>query len=205
MALRVALSGLSSEGKRCRSSYDLLTTLSTSRYAIHCEAQSPLQFIALQRGLYMSRRYLRLILGLVLSLPCAAAQDSISLGIRLALASSLEAIGGEAPYLGLQLGVRALDPVELRASYDISLGLEYASADLLYSQSLGTDLRGCAGLGPDYYADGWNGETDYGVHGTAGVEYRTGIVGLFVEAQPIYGFGLTALRFRIWSGVNFIF
>ena len=145
------------------------------------------------------------LIGLVFLLPYAAAQDSVSLGVRLALASSLESIGGEAPYLGLQLGIRALDPVEVRASYDISFGLEYASADLLYSQSLGSDLRGYAGFGPDYYADGWNGETDYGVHATAGVEYRTGIVGLFVEAQPIYGFGLAALRFRIGSGINFIF
>lgn len=149
------------------------------------------------------KRAFALLIFLVLS--CAAAQGSVYLGVRLAGATLLEEIGGGAPFLGVQLGVRVLDPVELRVAYDASLGLTYAQADLLYSQPLGDGLRGYAGAGPDSYADGWNGETDVGIHGTAGLEYRTGIVGLFAEAQPIYGFGIAALRIRSSLGVNFHF
>lgn len=142
---------------------------------------------------------------ILLVLSCAAAQGSVYLGVRLAGATLLEEIGGGAPFLGVQLGVRALEPVELRAAYDVSLGVSYAQADLLYSQPLGGGARGYAGAGLDSYADGWNGETDVGVHGTAGLEYRTGIVGLFAEAQPIYGFGTAALRARLGLGINFYF
>ncbi len=141
---------------------------------------------------------------LALALSYAAAQDSIYLGVRLTGATLLEEIGGGAPFLGVQLGVRALDPIELRAAYDVSIGVAYAQADLLYSQSLGNG-RGYAGAGLDYYEDGWNGENDYGVHGTAGLEYRTGIVGLFAEVQPIYGFDVASLRIRSSLGVNFHF
>lgn len=141
----------------------------------------------------------------LLILSCAGAQGSVYLGVRLTGATLLEEIGGGAPFLGVQLGVRALDPVELRVAYDVSIGVSYAQADLLYSQPLGGSIRGYAGAGLDYYEDGWNGERDFGVHATAGTEYRTGIVGLFAEAQPIYGFGIAALRIRSSLGVNFHF
>ena len=133
----------------------------------------------------------------------AAAQERVYLGLRLAGASGLEEPDiGFLPFLGLQAGVRLAGPLELRAAYDVSLGVSYASADLLYSQPLGDGFRGYAGAGPDSYADGWNGETNYGVHATAGVETRTGIVGLFAEVAPLYGFGVAALRVRPGLGVN---
>ena len=145
------------------------------------------------------------VLMVLLSCFCTNAQETLYLGVRLAGASSLEAGGGAAPYLGLQLGVRALEPVDLRVSYDVSLGLTYASADLLYTQPLSENVRAYTGIGPDYYTDGWNGESGYGLHGTVGLEYRTGLVGLFAEAQPIYGFAIAALRIRFGLGVNFHF
>jgi hypothetical protein len=133
-------------------------------------------------------------------------RDTVYIGLRLAAASPLESLYygffSPLPFLGLQVGVRALDPLELRAAFDLSLGLEYASADLLYSHTLSPDERLYGGLGPDYYSDGWNGETDYGAHATVGYEYRTGSFGFFAEAQPIYGFGIAALRLRLTGGVN---
>lgn len=147
----------------------------------------------------------RLLFGL-LTLSCAAAQDTLYVGLRLAAATGLEEVAsGVAPYLGLQVGLRALEPLELRAAYDVSLGLSYAQADLLYSQPVGDGLRGYAGVGPDLYENGWNGERGSGVHATAGLEVRTGIVGFFAEAQPLYGFGLGAFRVRSSLGVNLHF
>lgn len=146
---------------------------------------------------------------LVLSLTAAshaAAQDTLYLGLRLAGGTGLEEVEtGLVPFLGLQVGARLTGPLELRAAYDLSLGLSYAHADLLYAQPLGDGFRGYAGAGPDYYADGWNGETDGGVHATAGLEYRTGIVGTFAEIAPVYGFGTAALRVRSSLGVNLHF
>ncbi len=154
----------------------------------------------------MKRALLFLVLGLAAVSSHAAAQERVYLGLRLAGASSLEEPDiGFLPYLGLQAGLRLAGPLELRAAYDVSLGVSYASADLLYTQPLGDGFRGYAGAGPDYYADGWNGETDGGVHAAAGVEYRTGIVGLFAEVAPIYGFGSAALRVRSSLGVNLHF
>ena len=149
----------------------------------------------------------RFVLALLapLALSYVAARDSIYLGVRLTGATLLEEIGDGAPFLGVQLGVQALDPVELRAAIDISVGVGYAQAELLYSQPLGDSFKGYVGAGLDSYSDGWNGETDFGVHGTAGVEYRTGIVGFFGEVQPIYGFGIAAFRMRSSLGVNFHF
>ena len=151
----------------------------------------------------MKRKFILLVL-LVSS--CAAAQDTLYLGFRLAAATGLEEVAsGVAPYLGLHVGVRALDPLELRVAYDVSLGLAYAQADLLYSQPVGDGLRGYTGLGLDLYENGWNGERGYGVHATAGLEVRTGIVGFFAEAQPIYGIDLSAFRVRSSLGVNLHF
>lgn len=138
--------------------------------------------------------------------PCAAAQDTLYLGLRLTGATGLEEVAtGLVPFLGVQVGVRALEPLELRVAYEVSIGLTYAHADLLYSQPLGDGLRGYAGVGPDYYEDGWNGARGYGVHATAGFEVRTGTVGFFAEAQPIYGIDLGALRLRSSLGVNLHF
>lgn len=147
-----------------------------------------------------------LVLGLLALSPCAAAQERVYLGLRLAGASGLEEPDiGFLPFLGLQAGVRVAGPLELRAAYDLSLGVSYASADLLYAQPLGDGFRGYAGAGPDYYADGWNGETDGGVHAVAGLEYRTGSAGFFAEVAPVYGFGVAALRVRSSLGVNLHF
>lgn len=145
------------------------------------------------------------VLFVLLALSGAAAQDTLYLGVRVAGATLLEEWVELVPYLGVQLGVRALELIELRAAYDVSLGVSYAHADLLYSQPLGDELRGYVGAGPDYYANGWNGERGYGAHGTAGIEYRTGIVGLFAEVQPIYGFDIGTFRLRSGFGVNFHF
>ncbi len=145
------------------------------------------------------------ILFVLLVLSSAAAQNNVYLGVRLTGATLLEEIGGGAPFLGVQLGIQALDPIELRAAYDTSIGVSYAQADLLYSQPLGDAFRGYTGAGLDSYSDGWNGKEDFGVHGTAGVEYRTGVLGLFAEVQPIYGFGIAAFRIRSSLGINFHF
>ena len=147
-----------------------------------------------------------LVCSLIVLLSHAAAQERVYVGLRLAGGTGLEEPDiGFLPFLGLQAGVRLAGPLELRAAYDLSLGVSYASADLLYSQPLADGLRGYAGAGPDYYADGWNGEADYGAHVSAGLELRTGSAGFFAEIAPIYGFGTAALRVRSSLGVNLHF
>lgn len=151
----------------------------------------------------MKRFVLTLLTLLVLS--SAAAQDSVYLGVRVAGATSLDESAEEIPYLGLQFGVRVTGPLEVRAAFDTLLLASSAHADLLYIQPLGGGARGYLGAGPDLYTNAFNTEMNYGAHATAGIEYRTGIVGLFAEAQPIYAFSAAALRARLGLGVNFHF
>lgn len=152
----------------------------------------------------MKRPLLLFLLSLMAAFPYAAAQNSVYLGVRLAGATVLEEDGESLPFLGVQLGVRVLEPIELRVAFDASVGVFYRQADLLCSQPLGDD-RGYVGAGLDYYENGWNGEENYGVHGTVGFEYRTGSVRLFAEVQPMYGFDVAVFRIRSSLGINFPF
>ncbi len=137
-------------------------------------------------------------------LSCAGAQSTY-IGLRLAGASSLDESAERLPYLGLQVGIRVTGPLEFRAAFDTFLLASSVHADLLYAQPLGGGAHGYLGAGLDLYANVFVAEANYGAHATAGLEYRTGIVGLFAEAQPIYAFSAAALRARLGLGVNFHF
>ena len=131
-----------------------------------------------------------------LLLPLAAAEDTAYLGVRLA-GSSLE------PFLGAQVGAQVAGPLELRVGYDVSVGVYRAHADLLYTQPFGSGVRGYVGVGPERLDDGWTGRAAYGVHATAGAEYRSGVAGFFAEVQPAYLFDLDPFSVRLGLGVNF--
>lgn len=137
-------------------------------------------------------------------LSCAGAQSTY-IGLLLAGASSLDESAERLPYLGLQVGIRVTGPLEFRAAFDTFLLASALHADLLYTQPLGGEVRGYLGAGPDLYTNAFVAQANYGAHTTAGVEYRTGIVGFFAEAQPIYAFSAAALRARLGLGVNFHF
>ena len=140
----------------------------------------------------MRRTLLALIIGFSSQ---AAAQDAGCLGVRLA-GSSL------GPFLGAQAGARVGGPLELRVGYDASIGVNRAHADLLYTQPLGSGVRGYLGAGPEHLDVGWTGRAACGLHATAGAEYRSGVAGFFADVQPAYLFDLEPFSVRLGFGVN---
>lgn len=141
----------------------------------------------------MRRTLIALIIGFS---SLAAAQNTAYLGVRLE-GSSL------GPFLGARVGARVAGPLELRVGYDVSVGVSRAHADLLYAQPLGSGVRGYVGAGPERLGNGWTGRSAYGLHATAGAEYRSGVAGFFAEMQPAYLFDLEPFSVRLGLGVNF--
>ncbi len=154
------------------------------------------------------KRPLPVLLAL-LALSCASAQDAY-FGLHVDVVGSPDP-GSVAPLGGLQLGGPLLDGVELRASGFVLVLVNFLQVDLLYWQRLSDTLRGYAGGGPDVLLLAFTDGPALGVHGTAGVEYRTGsLIGLFAEVQPIFvvsgpytGFGTFFGKLNL--GVNFHF
>lgn len=149
------------------------------------------------------KRILPVLLALLI-LSCAGAQNSY-FGLRLAY-TPIDFFGTQLPLFGFQLGAPVADNLELRGTLDTVVLLSFAQVDLLYSVGFSDDLRGYVGGGPDVLSVGPFQYPSAAVHGTAGLEYETGRVGLFAEAQPILPLpDLQYPLFKLGAGVNFYF
>ena len=111
---------------------------------------------------------------------------------------------------GLQLGGPVAYGLELRGSLDTALIASDIGVDLLYPFAVSADTRGYAGGGahflhlvfatPDSYGN------TFGLHGTAGLEYRTGdTTGLYSEVRPYLLLGDTLIAVKVRAGVNLYF
>ena len=140
----------------------------------------------------------------LLALSCAQAQSSY-FGLRLGY-TPLDFLGIQLPLFGLQYGGPVANNLELRGTLDTIYLFSFAQADLLYSVGFSDDLRGYLGGGPGVIFVGLFEVPDAEVHGTAGLEYRTGSVGFFAEAQPIFPLpDLQYPLFKLGAGINFRF
>lgn len=148
------------------------------------------------------QRFLLVLIALV-TLSCVQAQGSY-FGLRLAY-TPIDFFGTQLPLFGFQLGVSVADNLELRGTLDTVVLLSFAQVDLLYSVGFSDDLRGYVGGGPDVTFVDLFRYPSAAVHGTAGLEYRTGRVGLFAEAQPILPLPDLRTLFKLGAGVNFYF
>ena len=132
----------------------------------------------------MKRSLLVLLVLLILSF--AGAQDSY-FGLHVDGVADLSNPGPIAPLPGLHLGFPVLGSVELRISILTLLLANFLQLDILYTEDLSDTLRGYGGVGGDVGGTAFTDDGIFGVHATAGVEYRLGSgVGLFGEVQPLY-------------------
>jgi hypothetical protein len=149
------------------------------------------------------KRFLQVLLAF-LALSCAGAQNSY-FGLRLAY-TPIDFFGTQLPLFGFQLGVPVANNLAFRGTLDTIVLLSFAQVDLLYSVGLSSDLSGYIGGGPDVTFVDMFRYPSAAVHGTAGLEYRTGSVGFFAEAQPILPLpDLQNPLFKLGAGVNFHF
>lgn len=101
--------------------------------------------------------------------------------------ADLSNAGPIVPLPGLHFRFPVHDSVELRVSILTSLLVNFLQLDVLYTAPLSDTLRGYAGLGGDVGEIALTEDGIFGVHATAGVEYRLESgVGLFGEVQPLY-------------------
>ncbi|CAA9583911.1 MAG: hypothetical protein AVDCRST_MAG86-3491 [uncultured Truepera sp.] len=141
----------------------------------------------------------------VLGLGVAQAQESY-FGVGASVLTNFT--DGAAPLLNLQFGGPVADTLELRGTVDTLLFLSNLGADLLYAFDVSPEVEGYAGGGVDFayiFIPGLAAGSAFALHGTAGLEYRTGAVGLYGEVQP-YGLlsaPILALKARV--GINFYF
>lgn len=127
-----------------------------------------------------------LVLLALSALSCGQAQASY-VGLQVGGVADLSNSGPVAPLPGLHFGFPVYDSVELRVSLLTLLLVNFLQLDLLYTQNLSTSLRGYVGGGGDVGGIALTEGGIFGVHATAGMEYRLGSgVGLFGEVQPLY-------------------
>ena len=125
-----------------------------------------------------------LVLLALSALSCAGAQSSY-FGLHVDVVGSPSLV---APLAGLQLGGPISEHIELRASGFVLVLANFFQVDVLYTHDVSDTLRAYGGGGGDagliaFYDDG----SLFGVHVTAGLEYRPGrVVGFFAELQPFY-------------------
>lgn len=126
-----------------------------------------------------------LLVWLVLS--CAQAQEALqSSYVGLQLGGVLSG-SGVAPFAELQIGGPVAENVEFRAAGLPLILVNVLQLDLLYAWRVSETLKRYAGGGPDVLALAFTDGPAFGVHGTAGLEYRPGgALGLFAEVQPVY-------------------
>lgn len=112
------------------------------------------------------------------------ALQSSYVGLRL---GGVFSAAGPAPFAELQVGGPVAENVELRAAGLPLVLVNVLQLDLLYTWGVSDMLKGYAGGGPDVLALAFTDGPAFGVHGTAGLEYRPGgALGLFAEVQPVY-------------------
>lgn len=148
-----------------------------------------------------------LVLLAFLTLSCAQAQSSY-VGFQL---SAVTSSSGVFPFADLQVGGPVAENVEIRLSGLPLVVVNLVQLDSLYTQGFAEALRGYAGGGADVLLsnDPLPSGLTFGVHATAGVEYRTGsLIGLFAEVQPIFNLSEPEderLFAKLAVGVNFHF
>ena len=116
--------------------------------------------------------------------------------------------GGAAPLLGLQLGGPVADDLELRGTLDTLIFLSNLGLELLYTFEVSPDVKGYAGGGGDFvylFLPDLLSEGGFALHGTAGLELRTGTVGFYGEVQPYTLVVAPTLALKARTGVNFYF
>lgn len=123
----------------------------------------------------------------LLLLTCAQAQEALqSSYVGLQLGGVLSS-SGVAPFAELQVGGPVAENVELRAAGLPLILINVLQLNLLYTWGLSEAMRGYVGGGPDVLALAFTDGPAFGVHATAGAEYRPGgALGLFAEVQPVY-------------------
>lgn len=149
------------------------------------------------------KRFLLLLLAAFLAMSHTQAQGSY-VGLQL---SGILSSGSVFPFAEVQVGGPVAENVELRLSGLPLVVVNLVQLDLLYTQGFAEALRGYAGGGADVLLsnDPLPSGLTFGVHATAGVEYRMGsLIGLFAEVQPIFTFEPEAERFlgKLALGVN---
>lgn len=135
------------------------------------------------------RRLMKLVSALLvlLLLTCAQAQEALQSSYAGLQLGGVLSSSGPAPFAELQLGRPAAENVELRAAGLPLILVNVLQLDLLYTWRRSEVLRGYVGGGPDALLLAFTDGPAFGVHATAGLEYRPGgAFGLFAEAQPVY-------------------
>ena len=116
------------------------------------------------------------------------------------------------PLFGVQVGVPLGSRLELRGAFETVVLGSSLSADLLYRAPFNT-LDVYFGAGPEVlFAPGATitpaqrtplGYANAGLHAAAGLELRTGSVGIFGEVQPILTLRPARLGYtKVRSGIN---
>lgn len=149
-------------------------------------------------------RYL-LMLFMVGVLGNAAAQNTFA-GFGVTLVTNFSDISPPLP--SLQLGGFVSDTVVVRGVLESLILVTLLGVDVLYVTPLpDSDARGYVGGGADvgvaivpFLGTG----AIFGVHGTAGIEWLTGQLGIFAETQPALYFG-GGLWVKLRAGVNVYF
>lgn len=145
------------------------------------------------------------VAGLILCFGGAQAQGSY-FGIGASVLTNFT--DGAAPLLSLQVGGPVAETLELRGTVDTLLFLSNLGADLLYTFDVSTEVEGYVGGGVDFayiFIPGLAAGSTFALHGTAGLEYHTGAVGLYGEVQPYGLLSAPALALKARAGVNFYF
>lgn len=120
------------------------------------------------------------------------------------------------PLFGVQVGGSLLPGLELRGAFETVVLGSSLSADLLYRVGPFGPLEGYVGAGPEVLFAPTAavlpaqvtplGTPNAGLHGTVGLELRTGALGFFGELQPILTLGPPRLGYtKFRTGVNLHF
>ncbi len=115
---------------------------------------------------------------------------------------------GAAPLLGLQLGGSVAEALKLRGTLDTLIFFSNLGLELLYTFEVSPDLKGYAGGGGDFvyiFLPGLAEGSAFALHGTVGLELRTGTVGFYGEVQPYALLGAPIVALKARFGVNFYF
>lgn len=141
----------------------------------------------------------------LLSLGMSQAQGSY-VGIGASVLTNFS--DGAAPLLSLQVAGPVAETLELRGTLDTLLFLSVIGADLLYPFAVSPTLKGYAGGGADFayiFLPGLAAGGTVTLHATAGLEARSGDLGLYGEVQPYALLSAPIVALKARFGVNFYF
>lgn len=108
----------------------------------------------------------------------------------------------------MQAGGPVAETLELRGTLDTVLLLSILGADLLYPFAVSPTLEGYAGGGADFaylFVSGLAAAGTLMLHATAGLEVRSGGLGIYGEVQPYTLLSAPILALKARFGVNVYF